>query len=101
MDNGFVIDIARLRQDGEEFEGVIDDSIYSLNDSYLAPFAGLRYRLFAQQIGKELLVRGVLEQDFTAACSRCGADFDFTVKIPDFLTSVEIDEKREFADLTN
>lgn len=101
MEDRFVVDVARLKRDGEEFEGVIDDSVYALDDDYLKPFAGLRYKLFVQHIGSELLVRGALEQDFTAACSRCGADFDFTVKVPDFLTSIEVDEKVEFADLTD
>ncbi len=101
MEDRFVVDVARLDRDGEDFEGVVDDSIYALEDDYLTPFAGLRYSLFVQHIGSELLVRGSLEQDFTAACSRCGADFDFTVRVPDFLTSVEVDEKVEFADLTD
>jgi len=101
MEDRFIVDVARLKRDGEEFSGVLDDAIYDLKDDYLTPFAGLRYELFVQHIGRELLVRGSLEQDFTAACSRCGADFDFTVKVPDFLTSVETDEKVEFADLTD
>ena len=101
MDERFIVDVARLERDGEEFSGVLDDSIYALDDEYLSPFAGLRYDLFVQRLGGELLVRGSLEQDFTAACSRCGADFDFTVKVPDFVVSVEVDEKDEFTDLTN
>lgn len=101
MDKSLVIDISRLKRDGEEFVGEIDDSVYGFADDYLVPFAGLRYHLFAQQLGGELLVRGSLEQDFSAVCSRCGADFDFTAKIPDFVTSLEVDEKSEFMDLTN
>ena len=101
MEDRFVVDVDRLKRDGERFEGALDDSIYALGDEFLVPFAGLRYNLFAQRIGGELLVRGSLEQDFTAACSRCGADFDFTVKVPDYVTSVEIGENVEFADLTD
>jgi uncharacterized protein len=101
MDKELKIDVVRLKDEGETFEGVLDDALYALNDRYLAPFAGLRYTLFAQRIASELLVRGKLEQDFTAACSRCGADFDFTVHVPDFLVSVEVDENLEIADLTN
>ena len=95
------IDVARLDTDGEEIEGTLDDKVLDLNDEYLKPFAGIRYNLSVQRLGGELLVRGRLEQDFDAVCSRCGADFDFTVKVDDFTTSVEIDEKTEFVDLTD
>jgi len=101
MEERFILYPARLKRDGEDFDGTLDDSIYALGDEYLTPFAGLRYSLFAQPLGREILVRGTLEQDFTAACSRCGADFDFTVKVSDFVTSVEADEKVEFVDLTD
>ena len=67
----------------------------------LRPFGGIRYSLFVQPFGTELLVRGTLAQDFDAVCSRCGGDFDFTVTVDDFATSVEIGEKTEFVDLTD
>jgi uncharacterized protein len=101
MDARLVIDVARLDPDGEAYEGTLDDAVLDLNDEYLKPFAGIRYSLDVRRIGRELLVRGTLEQDFDAVCSRCGGDFDFTVKVPDFLSSMELDEKTEFADLTD
>ena len=101
MEKTLVIDVARLDRDGEEFEGVLDDAVLDLHDAYLRPFAGIRYRLTVQLAGRELLARGALEQDFEAVCSRCGADFDFTVTVPDFLASLETDEKTEFVDLTD
>ena len=101
MEKALTIDVARLDRDGEAVEGVLDDAVLDLHDEYLRPFAGIRYRLTVQLAGRELLARGELEQDFEAVCSRCGADFDFTVTVPDFLTSLETDEKTEFADLTD
>ena len=101
MDARLVIDVARLDPDGEAYEGTLDDAVLDLNDEYLKPFAGIRYALDVRRIGQELLVRGTLEQDFDAVCSRCGGDFDFTVKVPNFMTSLEVDEKSEFADLTD
>lgn len=102
MDEKLIIDVARLDKEGEDLEGVIDDAVLELEgDELLHPFAGIRYNLFAQQLGTELLVRGSLSQDFDAVCSRCGADFDFTVTVPDFTVSIEVDEKTEFADLTD
>ena len=101
MEKTLTIDVARLDRDGEEVDGVLDDAVLDLHDEYLRPFAGIRYRLFVQLAGRELLARGELEQDFEAVCSRCGADFDFTVTVPDFLASFETDEKTEIVDLTD
>ena len=99
METKLLIDVARLDPEGEELEGEAD--IIDLDEDLVKPFGGVRYRLSAQVIGTELLVRGHVEQDFTLVCSRCGKDFDDTVKVDDFLTSVEIDEKTEEVDLTD
>ena len=101
MEKALTIDVARLDRDGEEVEGVLDDAVLDLHDEYLRPFAGIRYRLSVQLAGRELLARGKLGQDFESVCSRCGADFDFTVTVPDFLASFETDEKTEIVDLTD
>ena len=101
VEKSLAIDVARLDRDGEAVEGVLDDAVLDLHDEYLRPFAGIRYRLSVQLVGRELLARGELEQDFEAVCSRCGADFDFTVTVPDFLASFETDEKTEIVDLTD
>lgn len=98
MEDRLLIDVARLDPDGEELSGEVD--IIDLEEEFVRPFGGVRYRLTAQVIGTELLVRGRLEQDFTLVCSRCGKDFDDTVKVDDFLTSVEVDEKTQEVDLT-
>ena len=101
MNDKLLIDVSRLDKEGEDFEDVLDDAVLDLNDEFLRPFARIRYAIFAQLLGRELLVRGSLEQDFEAVCSRCGGDFDFTVKVPSFTTSLEVDEKSEFVDLTD
>ena len=101
MEEKLLIDVSRLDRDGETFEGVLDDSVLGLNDEYLRPFAGIRYGISAELIGSELLVRGALEQDFDAVCSRCGGDFDFTVRVPDFTLGMEIGDATEYVDLTD
>ena len=101
MTDKLLIDVSRLDKDGEDFEGVLDDAVLELDGDLLRPFAGIRYSLFAQLLGRELLVRGTLEQDFDAVCSRCGGDFDFTATVPDFTVSIETDEHTEYADLTD
>jgi len=100
MDSELKVYVARVSRDGDELSGAIDDGVYELHDEFLKPFGGLRYELGVQMFGGELLVRGKLEQDFEAACSRCGKDFDFTVKVPDFTASFATDDKTEAVDLT-
>lgn len=99
METKLLIDITRLDPEGETFEGEVE--AVDLEESFVRPFGGIRYRLFVQTLGTELLVKGRLEQDFDLVCSRCGKDFDDTIKVEDFLTSMEIDEKTREIDLTN
>ena len=98
-ENKLLIDVARLDEGGEYFEGEVD--IVDLDEEFVKAFALMRYKLHVQLFGTELLVRGHLEQDFDFVCSRCGKDFDTTVKVDDFTISVEISAKDQFADLTN
>jgi hypothetical protein len=100
LDTELKLDAARISREGEELSGALDDSIYDFADEFLKPFGGLRYELGAMLVGSELLVRGKLEQDFEAACSRCGKDFDFTVKVKDFTASFEIGDGADFVDIT-
>ena len=98
IDRKLIIDASRLDPEGEELEGEVD--CVDLDEEFVKPFGGVRYRLTAQVFGTELLVRGRLEQDFDLVCSRCGKDFDDTVKVDDFTISYEIDEKAPEVDLT-
>ena len=94
-----VIELTRLDPEGETVEGEAD--IIDVDEEFVHPFGGVRYRLFVQPLGREVLVKGHLEQDFDLVCSRCGGDFDTTVKVDDFLESYEIDEKSVELDLTD
>ena len=98
LDNKLLIDVARIDPEGEEFEGEVD--CVDIDEEFVKPFGGIRYRLTAQLFGTELLVRGYLEQDFDLVCSRCGKEFDTTVHVDDFTVSVEVDSNQEYADLT-
>lgn len=98
MDEKLLIDVSRLEEGGETFEGEV--AAIDLEEEFVHPFGGIRYRLYVQALGSELLVKGMLEQDFDLVCSRCGEDFDTTIKVEDFVTSVQIDEKNAEIDLT-
>ena len=82
LETKLVIDVSRLDPEGETIEGEVD--CVDLDEEFVHPFGGIRYRLDVQLIGTELLVRGHLEQDFELVCSRCGEDFDDTIKVDDF-----------------
>ncbi|MCQ2395109.1 MAG: DUF177 domain-containing protein [Kiritimatiellae bacterium] len=101
MQEKVLIDVARLDKDGENYTGVLDDAVLEMTGDLLRPFAGIRYDLFVQLFGTELLVRGTIAQDFDAVCCRCGGDFDFTTTVDDFTASFEVNEKTEFVDLTD
>ncbi len=93
-----LVDVARLAPEGEELAGEAD--IIDLDEEFVKPFGGVRYRLKTQLFGDELLVRGHLEQDFTLVCSRCDRDFDTTVAVDDFTFSCEVPANAEYVDLT-
>lgn len=102
MEEKLLIDVSRLEKDGETFTGELSNAYLEISpDELVRPFAPLRYSISVQLFGTELLVRGELEQDFDAVCSRCGKDFDFTCKVPDFTVSAEISPEIEYFDLTN
>ena len=98
MDEKLIIDASRVDPEGEEIEGEVN--AVDIDEEFVKPFGGVRYRLNLQVFGTELLVRGHLEQDFDLVCARCGKDFDTTVKVDDYTISYEVDEKDPEVDLT-
>jgi uncharacterized protein len=98
METKLTIDTSRVDPEGEELEGEVD--CVDLDEPFVKPFGGVRYVLQVQVFGSELLVRGRLEQDFDLVCSRCGKDFDDTIKVEDFTASFEINEDSPEVDLT-
>ncbi len=99
MQERLTIDVARLKPGGERIEGEVD--AIDIAEDFVHPFGGIRYSLFVQPIGNELLVRGRAEQDFDLVCSRCGKDFDTTIKAEDITTSVPLDDGTDEIDLTD
>ena len=93
-----VIDASRVDPEGETLEGEVD--CIDLEEEFVHPFGGIRYRLEVQVFGTEMLVRGRLEQDFSLVCSRCGQDFDDTVKVEDFTISYEIGDRNPEIDVS-
>ena len=95
-----VVDVPLLPRDGAELEGVTGD-IVAINERFVKSVGGVEYRLFAQVLGSELLVRGEISQRFELVCGRCNEAFGHVAVVPDFAASVEIGENTQFADLTD
>jgi len=98
MEERLIIDVARLDPEGETLEGEVD--AIDIDEEFVKPFGGIRYRLDVQLFNTELLVRGHLEQDFDLVCSRCGKDYDDTIKVEDFTNSYEVAENTLEIDVT-
>ena len=98
VETRLVIDASRVDPEGEELEGEVD--CIDIDEEFVKPFGGVRYRLKVQVFGTELLVRGRLEQDFDLVCSRCGKDFDDTIRVEDFTASFEVAENSPEVDVT-
>jgi len=98
MEDRLLIDVSRIAPEGERLSGEID--CIGLDEEFVKSFGGTRYELFVQCFGTELLLRGSLEQDFDLVCSRCGEDFDDTIKVEDFTTSIDVGENAREVDVT-
>ena len=98
QESRLAVDVTRLDPDGEGLEGEL--FCVDVDEEFVHPFGGVRYRLDVRLFGTELLVRGRLEQDFDLVCSRCGEDVDTTSKVEDFTESYEVGEKIQEVDLT-
>lgn len=99
---GLIIDVARLDRDGEYFDGEIPVEVldHDPDDFLFKPTSGLRYHLFVQQLGGELLVQGSIEEDFSCMCVRCTEQFPWTAVDSEVTFSLETQEN-SFMDLTN
>jgi len=97
-----IVDVARLDAGGEALDGETDASALDLGAApgACAPAGGIRYRLRAERLGHELLVRGSVSQRLVCTCSRCAESFEAEVAEPRFAAAVPLEEAAEFVDLT-
>jgi len=96
-----IVDVARLKEGGERYEGETGPDLLEIGDSEcVTPVGGMAYSLKVEAVGTELLVRGEVRQRLRCVCSRCAAVFETEAVDPDFVYSAEIIALSDFLDLT-
>lgn len=96
-----IIEIPKLRPEGEWFEGEEPASILDLSqESSLHLAAPIHYRLFAQAVSGQLVVKGTLRLLLEIQCVRCAEFFWTTIEESSFLRAYEISEATETMDVT-
>lgn len=96
-----IIDIPKLREEGEWLEGEEPAAILDL-DSLRGVRArgGIRYRFFVQPVSGKLVVKGEMGLDLEFECSRCADFFSTTLRDLSFLRAYDIAGGVEAVDVT-
>lgn len=95
-----IIDIPKLREDGEWFEGEEPCSVLELEDPGILLHAPLVYRVFAYSVSGRLLVKGTLRILVQLRCVRCAEFFWTTIQESSFLRAYDISKGTETVDIT-
>lgn len=97
-----IIEIPKLDPDGEQISGEEPVEILGLEPKDPVQVKGpVGVEVFAQQVGKELVVTGSLTLETAAACGRCAEMFSTNLTISDFLRAFEITDGQDEIDLTD
>ncbi|MEM1082581.1 MAG: hypothetical protein AAGI48_00530 [Verrucomicrobiota bacterium] len=85
-----LIDLPTLPEDGKEFAGELPESVFDLPEGDARPVGPLRYDLFVQRFGSELLFTGKLSAPFEFTCVRTLHPFVRTIRLESAAVSLEI-----------
>ena len=96
-----IIELGKVSEDGSQYVGEDAESILGLEEQKRVRVTSpVRYDLFVEKLGTELIVRGTIEVDMDIECGRCTDFFSTTVSDSSFLRAYEISEKTETVDVT-
>lgn len=96
-----IIELSRLKPGGETLEGEEPVDILELEpDCGFEVLTPIRYRLLAELLPGELVVRGRLSCRASFDCGRCAIRFEKEVVAPDFLVVKPYHDVAEAIDLT-
>jgi uncharacterized protein len=95
------IHVARIPDEGSHYEGADPGSIMDIeNDPLIQAFGEVGYRLYAQRVSGELVVRGTLSAEVEMRCARCSEFFSTSVTVSDFLRAYSAPEGTDSVDVT-
>lgn len=93
--------VARIQEEGANYEGSDPESIMQVENDPLIKKAGdVRYELYAQRVSDELIVRGTLTVELEMRCARCSEFFSTTVAVSDFLRAYPAPKGIDSVDIT-
>lgn len=95
MSERLKIDLAALPEEGKNYEGELKAEIFDLPEGDAKALGPLKYRLWVQRFGSELLLTGSLEAPFEFTCVRTLHPFVQTVRLENTAISVEIGQGAE------
>lgn len=96
------ITAAHIGIDGTKLQGEESCDILDMaSDPEFRAKGVIKYDIFAQLAGSDLVTRGVLETEFEACCAKCGRDFTFTARVDSFTHVYPIRNKSDVIDLTS
>ena len=85
-----MIDLAELPEEGKAFSGELPKEIFDLPKDDATPVGPLKYELWAQRFGSELLLTGSLSAPFEFTCVRTLHPFVQTIHLEAAAISIEI-----------
>lgn len=92
--------IARIPEEGSHYEGSDPGSIMQIeHDPLIKGFGDVDYKLYAQRVSGELVVRGTLSSEVEMRCARCSEFFSTTVSVSDFLRAYPAPEGADLVDI--
>jgi len=93
--------VARIPEEGSNYEGDEPGEIlHAEEEQFLKNPEDVHYKLYAQRVSDELVVRGELDVHVDLQCARCSEFFSTTVSVFDFLRAYPAPEGTDTVDVT-
>lgn len=90
------IDVARLDEGGEDFEGEISSDILEVStDAQVRPNSSINYKIHAILIDDELIISGNLNINILFRCSSCSEEFSRKIDVKAFNYAYNINDTGE------
>ncbi len=94
--------IARIPEEGSHYEGDDPGSIMEMDaEPFIKRVGDVQFKLYAQHISDELVVRGTLAIPLDLKCARCSEFFSTTVTDSGFLRAYPASKETDSVDITS